>query len=341
MSLFGNYSKKHIILYSVLGMLFGLGSYMTLTLSSTCLVFPVLLCFLFAKSGFVPVLIAIAAYAAGFTCILGPVAALLMAILLVLPALLVILATAKGTPYFTQLKIGVFGFAGSVVALLLIAGAASGGNLVDSVLEVFRESIEALPTAMQDALLTVLYPDLAGVNATSIPILGNVVREQYLNDFITEMRGTLIDEMLPTLLKSSLVTAFLCSYLTARPLAVRGDIPQNAFQPLSKWAMPGQMCVGLLLTTFAAYLIDMFSGTGSVTTFLTMFTIMECVFTVQGLAAFDRMLCAGKASMLRKVVTLGGMYVLAPSVLSGIGICSAIFGRRGLLINMKNKNHPH
>lgn len=341
MSLFGNYSKKHIILYCLLGMLFGLCSYMTLTLSSTCLIFPLLLCFLFVKSGFAPVLVAITAYAASFSYMLGPVAALLLAVLLVLPALLVIIATAKGTPYPTQLKISVFAFGGSVAALLLLAGAASGGNLVDAVLDIFRHSIESLPSSMQDALLTVFYPDLAGVNATDIPILGNVVREQYFNDLFTDMRGMLIDEMLPTLLQSSLITAFLCSYLTARPLYVRGDVSEEAFLPLSKWAISGQMCVGVLLTTFAAYLIDTYAGSGSVTTFLTMFTIMECVFSAQGMAAFDRMLCASKASYTRKVLTLGGMYVLAPSVLSGIGICSAIFGRRGLLINMKNKNTPN
>ena len=336
MSLLGHHSPQRVILYSLLGMLLGLGSYMTLSLATYVLLFPLLLCLLFAKSGLVPMLTAIAGFALSFTYLFGAATAALMSIMLIIPALLTIFATCKGLPYFQQLKISLFSFGGSVLLLLLIVGALSGGNLVDSVLEIFRASFHALPDTMQDALLVTLYPDLAGVNASDIPILGDIVRSRYLNDFLNELRGTLMNEMLPMLMKSSLITALLCSYFTARPLALRNEIPQTAFIPLSQWFMPGSLCVGLLLTTFAAYLIDSFSSAGGVSTFLTMFSIMECLFCAQVMAAWDRMLNAGKASYRRKCITLGALYVLASGVITGIGICSAIFGRQGLLMKMKN-----
>lgn len=339
MPLFGNHSKKEIIIWSVLGIIFGLISYMTITLSTTLLLYPLLLCMLYCKGGFVPVLVSIAAYAASFTAILGPAPALMLGVVLVLPALLTIIATAKQLPYFTQLKVSVFGFAGGVIALLLGMSSLTGGNLVDAVIEMLNAAIQTLPVTMQDGMLTMLYPDIGPVSATGIPVLGDIVRNRYWTDFFNEMRGTLLDQMLPMLLQSSLTTAFLGSYLTARSQFLRGNLSPEGFVSLDKWAMPGHMCAGILLTTFAAYLYDTFLGAGSVSTFLTMFTIMECVFAVQGMAAWDRLLVATKAGFRRKLFILGGAMILAPSFLSAIGICSALFGRRGLLIKMK-KNPP-
>ena len=338
MDLFGNHSKKRVIAYSLLGMLFGLVSYMSVGLASNILVYPLLLCLLFVKAGLIPVLVSIAMFSAVFTALTGIAGTLLAFLVLALPALLTIAAVAGKLPFFRQLKITIGGFGGSVVALLLISAAFAGGNLVDAILPAVRQAIESMPASMQDALLTVMYPDLIGVNATSIPVLDVLIRKQYLNDLFLVLREDLLDQLLPMLLRSSLVSAFIAAYFTPRALFVKGRLPQECFVPLSQFALSGQHTVGILLTTFAAYLIDVFSGIPSVTTFLTMFTIMECVFAVQGMAAWDRMLCAGKAGFGRKAFSLGAMYVIAPTILSAIGICSALFGRRGLLIRIKKHN---
>ena len=340
MDLFGNHSKKRVIAYSLLGMLFGFVSYISVGLASNILVYPLLLCLLFAKAGIIPVMVSIAVASAIFTSLTGVTGTLLAFLLLVLPALLTIGAVAGKTPFFTQLKITIGGFGGSVIALLLVGGALAGGNLVDAILPAVRQAIEALPVSMQDALLTVMYPDLTTSTAASIPVLDVLIRKQYLSDLMLVLREDLLDQLLPMLLRSSLVSAFIASYLTPRSLFLKGRLPQTCFVPLSQFALNGTHTVGLVLATFAAYLIDVFSGVPSVTTFLTMFTIMECVFAVQGMAAWDRMLCAGKATYARKIVSLGAMYVIAPTILSAIGLCSALFGRRGLLIRIKsNKNN--
>lgn len=339
MDLFGTHSKKRVIAYSLLGMLFGLVSYMSLSLAGNVMLYPLLLCFLYAKAGLIPVLVSIAGFSASFTTFAGLGGTLLGFVVLVLPALLTISAIAGKLPYFRQFKISICAFGGSVIAMLLIAAALSGGNLVDSILEIVRQSVEALPASMQDAMLTLLYPNLTSVNATSIPVLDVLIRRQYMNDFFLTLREDLLDQMLPMLLKSSLTSAFLASYLTPRSLYLKGRLPQECFVPLSQWGLSATHTVGILLTTLAAYLIDTFAGTGSVTTFLTMFTIMECAFAVQGMAAWDRMMCAAKASYRRKLVAVGGIAIIAPTFLSAIGMCSALFGRRGLLMKITRKNN--
>lgn len=339
MDLFGTHSKKRVIVYSLLGMLLGLVSYMSLSLASNIMLYPLLLCFLYVRAGLIPVLVSIAGFSAVFATLAGVGGTLLGFLMLVLPALLTISAIAGKLPYFHQLKISVCAFGGSVVAMLLIAATLSGGNLVDSIIQIVRQSIESLPASMQDALLTLFYPDLTSVNATSIPVLDVLIRRRYMNDLFLTLREDLLDQMLPMLLRSSLISAFLAAYLTPRSLYLKGRLPQECFVPLSQWGLSGTHTVGILLTTLAAYLIDMFAGAGGVTAFLTMFTIMECVFAAQGMAAWDRMMCAAKASYRRKLVVIGGMAIIAPSFLSAIGICSALFGRRGLLMKITNKNN--
>lgn len=333
-----NRPGKRTLLYCLLGILFGAGSYLSLALSSTVLLYPLILCFLFVKAGWMPVLFSVTTFGGLLTAMMNLPSMLLLALMQVVPAIVTIAVADRSAPYFTQLKASVFSFAGCSIALLLILGIMTKGSLVDAIITMMSDAMRAMPASMQDAVLSVAYPDLAENAGKSIPILGNLVRTEYWEAFFREMRESLLNEMLPMLIKSALTTAFLCSYLTARSLRLQDRIHATAFVPISQWSLPGQVTVGILLTTLAAYLYDTFAATGSVSTFMTMFTIMECVFAVQGMAAWDRMLCAGKAGFGRKAFSLGAMYVIAPTILSAIGICSALFGRRGLLIRIKKHN---
>lgn len=338
MSLFANHTPKQVTVFSLIGLVIGLLSYCTLLTATTALIFPLLLCFLYLKGGFVPVLSGILGYAMSFTLLTGPAGALLLSLMMVLPALLTIITAAKGLPYFTQLKISVFSYAGSIALLLAGAGAMAGGNLVDIVIESGYAFMLELPAEVQSSILTRFYSDLMEVNATGVPLLTEAVRLQYWKDFFLTLRDSLQLQLLPMLLKSGLTTAFLSSYLTARALRLRNEIPETAFVPLSQWQLSGQMTVGILLTTLASYLLNLFGLSNGAAVFLTMFTVMECVFAVQGAAAWSRMLCAAKAGFPRKVITVGIMAMIASTFLSAIGICSAAFGRKGLLMNMKKRN---
>ena len=326
------------ILYSLLGVLCGFISYLSLAVSTTALVYPLLLCFLFVKAGWLPVILSAASFGVAFSAMMGVPGMLLAGLVLLFPALITIAVADHSAPYFTQLKASVFSFAGSAAALLLILGVATKGTLVDAVVQFMDSTMRAMPAAIQDAVLTSYFPDLAENGAKSIPILGNAIRAEYWVVFFAEMRELLIDNLLPTMLKSALTTSFLCSYFTARSLRLQNRIHETAFVPISRWALPGQVTVGILLTTLAAYLYDSFAGTGGVGVFMTMFTIMECVFGVQGIAAWDRMMCAAKASFRRKMIMGGLVAIFAPTFISAIGLCSALFGRHGLLIKMKNKD---
>lgn len=331
---------RQTILYSLLGIVFGILSYISLALSSAVLLYPLMLALLYVKAGWLPVIFSVLTFGALHASMLGMPAMLLLALLTVAPAVATLMAAERGLPHFTQLKISVFSFGGCALAVLLILGVLTNGNLVDALVDMMDKSMRALPATVQDTVLTAYYPDLADKGAKAIPILGDAIRSKYWDSFFREMRESLLAQIIPSLLKSALTTAFLCSYLPARSLRLRGKTPEAAFVPLSRWALPGQVTVGITLTTLAAYLYDSVAATGSVGTFMTMFTIMECVFSVQGIAAWDRMMCAAKATYRRKAITAGAMYLLAPTFLSAIGLCSALFGRHGLLMKMKNTNPP-
>lgn len=322
--------------FDLLGILFGLLSYMSLALSTSVLLYPLLLCFLFVKAGWRPVVVSVIAYAIATAGIVGIPAMLLLSLLIVVPAIVTIAVSDQSAPYFTQFKSSVFTFGGCAAALLIVLGILTKGNLVDAFIAMLDQSVRTLPASVQDAILTTAYPDLADVNAKSIPILGNMVRAEYWTSFFRTMRETLLNHMVPTLLKSVLTSAFLCSYLTARSLRLQDRTHETAFVPLSQWHIPHHMTIGILLTTLAAYLYDTFAASGSVGVFLTMFTIMECVFGIQGLAAWDRLMCAAKATFRRKVIMGGLLILVAPTFVSAIGLCSALFGRHGLLLRMKN-----
>lgn len=332
----GSFSKKRVILFSILAAVLGLGSFMTLSVASSVLLMPILLCLLYAGGGPLPLLVGSILCCATFASLAGSAGALLAFLALVFPALAVAAAMLGGTRYAVQLKISVAAHVGGMLLMLVLASVMTGGQLIEALVEALRQSIDIMPKSFQDTLLIMLYPELSPSGA--MISLSSAVRTQYLNDLFRQMNGELSLQTLPMLLQSSLLSAGLASYLPARALRKRDQLAEEAFRPISEWFMPGQLCVGILLTTLASYLLTLTGTAGADTAFIAMSGILRTVFAAQGVAAMDRMLCASRASTARKVLMIGAVYLLAPSLVTVAGLCSALFGRKGLIHQMKNKN---
>lgn len=328
----GSFSRKRVVLFCLLAVLVGYCASRTLSL-----LMPLLLCLLYAGGGVLPLLTGAIVTCSTFAFLGGAAGALMAFIALILPALLTVGALMSGASYPKQLRISIAGHVGGVLVLLALAGLMTGGQLAGSLTEYVRQTLQAFPTAAQDAFLITAYPSLSP--SGTLISLTSAVRARYLEDFLMTMESTLALELLPMLLTTSLLSAGLASYLPARALRLRGQISGDSFLPLSQWFLPGQATVGILLTTLAAYLLNRMGVAGADVAYLSMYSIMCLVFAAQGLAAMDRMLCASRGGIVRKTLLLGAMFLFAQMLVTAAGLCSALLGRRGLLRRFRDHFH--
>ncbi|MDO4355090.1 MAG: DUF2232 domain-containing protein [Clostridia bacterium] len=329
MSFFGSFSKKRVILFSVLSVFVGLTSFMSLSFAPYLLLTPVLLCLLYAGGGLLPVLIGSVVSCSTFSFFGGFMGALLAFLALVLPALLTVAAIVQKVQYPTQLRVSVAGHVGGTLLMLVLASALTGGQLISMLVETVRYTVSAMPENFQDALLILQYPELSPSGA--LITLASDVRAAHMEDFFQQLNNQLSLQALPQLMQSSLLSAGLASYLPARALYRRGELPDAAFQPLSRFHLSGQVTIGLLLTTLTGYLLNTVGVAGADTAFITLYVILEMIFTAQGLAAMDRMLCASHRKTVYRVLLIGAVWLFIPDLVAVIGLCSALFGRQGLL----------
>ncbi len=329
MWLFGSFSKKRVILFSLLSVFVGLTSFVSLSLAPYLLLTPILLCLLYSGGGLLPVLTGAVFSCASFSFFGGPLSALLAFLALVLPALLTVIAIQQEVSYPTQLRISVAGHVGGMLLMLLLASALTGGQLIAMLVVAMRYAISSMPENLQDALLIVQYPKLSP--SGTLITLTDAVRAEYLNDFFQQLSNQLSLQTLPQLTRSSLISAGLSSYLPARALFRRGELIRPSFQPLSEFHLSPQLTVGVLLTTLAAYLLNLTGTAGADTAFLTMYVIIEVVFSAQGIAAMDRMLCASHRRTVHRVLLVSAVWLLVPELVAAAGLASALFGRSGLI----------
>ena len=341
-----NDSPGKAIAASALGVAAGVMQFIGMPFSIICVFGSIIAPVLFAWAGLLPAAVYLAVSVGSLALLMGPGMAAAGALVFGVPSAVVIALMRRRAPFFTRMKAAVIAQLSALLALVLLLYAVLGRSLVDVAMELFAQWTDSM--SPQLATLTLQQFALTGAGTlmpleTAQQILaGEVSQAETLAMLhgIYETTGQALRLGLSAMLVSSgLVTGLFATVLPSLICARRGDID---YVPLSAWYVPPQVTAGALVCLATAGILFAMKTDGAESVLNAVLTGGMVIYAAAGAAAFSRR-CAesGRSKAFRVVMLIAGLW-LAPRFVAAIGICSVLFGRRGLISGyVKKKMNDH
>ena len=259
----------------------------------------------------------------------------------VFPAILAMRGIMLKKPFFEQLKADIAFYLLGMLGAIIIAWTALGGNVIGRITGSLRDQFNLMPDDLFAPFVDAL--NRAIPSGISVPMTVSSYRERVMA--VLELLGETYAQVLPGKLicgaaLSGALTALWGNWLMAR----HGLAGKGSYIVLSRWFLPGQTVVGLLLMWLIAYLISATDYSSKTSVYIAVYDLVSAAFYIQAIGAVDRFLsrrgASGRKRHVLVVLTmiLGLVLRIFNSILFVIGACSALFGSHGIVKRRPRNN---
>ena len=253
------------------------------------------------------------------------------------PAILALRGILLKRPFFEQLKTDIVIYLSGLVAAILIARLTFGGNMLGRAMEALQDQFRRMPDELFSPFLDVINGTLSG---GSVPGASGMTVTEYRERImaVLELVGETYEQALPGRFfsgaaLSGVLTALWGNWLMAR----HGMATDESYIGLSRWFLPRQAVVGLLLMWVAAFAISETGYHAGSAVYMAAYDMVSMAFYIQALGAVDRFffrrgVSAHKRHALVAVVLVFGLLLrLFNTFLFIVGVSSALFGSHGVM----------
>lgn len=304
--------------------------------------------FLHARAGWLPTGLLYAAALGSTLWFFGLRIMLLVLAAAVLPSLVVIRGVAAKQPFFRQMSLGIAAYAAGLVAAVLAAYAAFGGNMVAKIMDVLRQEFQRMPDAALQPFADAVSSALA---MSGLQREGGFTVEMYraqLSGVLDLMQQTYAQALPGTLLTGAMLSGVLSVFWGNWTMARHGMATNESFIGMSRWFLPGQVTGGAVALWAASFLVSRSSYSAGATVYVTVAEAAGAVFVIQALSAIDRrMLTAdrgvGRRRVLIALLSVGALIFRGiATLLCAMGVISALFGSHGAVrLWLESRQNDH
>jgi hypothetical protein len=338
-------AKSRVILGLVIACLMAaLSPYLTL-LSTVVLIVPVLLAFLYAFSGIVPVIAGSSLTLGAFALVFDFTGMWMALVAFIAPAALIVRNLRLRLPFFRQLAIAVISLMAGVVAALAIAYLALGTDIISALTPYLRAALESVEyPGVVDYLLASAYT-IPGAPAAYTPellmtgFLAEAQRASYLDAFIGSMHASLALTLPGHLLRASALAGVLAVVWPGYLIEKKAPPAQGAFVPPGEWHAPYHLILGLLGTLGVSYILHWQNISGGDTAYMTMRALILLLFRVQAAASIERRLKAAGAKTWTRALIIVITQLIFGDIAVFYGAASAMFGSKGAIKQLASRRN--
>ena len=304
----------------------------------------ILTVFFYSAAGWVPAGVFVAVQLGATGWFFGPTLMAMDLAAAVLPAVLLIPGIRGTRPFFDQMRASLLLYFGGMVGAVVIAYVSFGGSTIQHFMDVMRQQFRYIPDAA-------LAPFVEAVNSALSMEGSQTFSGISISDYRASLMGVLdlmqqtYGQMLPgALLSGALVSAVLTVLWGNWRMAMRGIATTRSFVGMTGWFLPAHVTLGMLVLWVVSYALAQGGISSGGAVYATVHQLASFTFLFQALSAMDRRyLDQGMSFKWRRFLigfTLFASLVFRDlaTVLMIVGICSALFGRRGTMRRLMARN---
>ena len=333
-------SATRVGLASIIGLVGGalLSGSSALSLSMIFMTVPVLSLTLLAWAGPIPAALCLGSALVRVETSLGAAAMLAAAVVFVIPVGVAWLLSSRRAPYFRSMVLVAVSQLGALLLVVLYLNLRFRMSVVDLLLAKMTEAQQSLPAAAQNLILELFGSFGLLTEETVSQIASGTLdaagREEAFQLLYSRVEYLFKLTMPSILLTSSMLTGVLAVAIPTRIHVRYGDEPVYPHVSLHQWFIPSSTAVGLLVVLVTSYIIRASGVSGADSATVAIQSVVFMFFTLQGVAALDRMLRMrgwrrGSRAVFLALFTLFINYPFR--MVSVIGALSMLFGRQGLV----------
>ena len=147
----------------------------------------------------------------------------------------------------------------------------------------------------------------------------------------------MIESLLPALIVYYIVYGGLSNYFLSRLMVKKAGREVAKVPPIEAWRMPKQHGVYMVLTLAIGYLVMLTGNTALYTPAQMLFSIATIAFEIEGMSVVTYFLMLKIRSRLGRVAIAIVISLLAPGLMTAIGLIEQLFGIRKRFIIFKRK----
>ncbi len=147
----------------------------------------------------------------------------------------------------------------------------------------------------------------------------------------------MIESLLPALIVYYIVYGGICKYFLSRLMVKKAGREVVKVPPIEAWRMPKQHGVYMVLTLAIGYLVMLTGNTALYTPAQMLFSIATIAFEIEGMSVVTYFLMLKIRSRLGRVAIAIVISLLAPGLMTAIGLIEQLFGIRKRFIIFKRK----
>lgn len=263
-----------------------------------------------------------------------------------LPAIITLRWIVLKKPFFEQMKLSIVFYGIGLVAALCIAFSVYGGNMVGQLMDALRDQFKRMP----DDMFT---PFVDAVNSAQLGS-GMGIKAITVSDYRAQMMGVLslmgeaYEQTLPGALLTGALLSGILSVLWGNWLCARHGLATNAsYIPPTRWFLPPQVTIGLLLMWLAVIILRETGYASGAAVYTAVYSIVNVAFIIQALCTIDRALYRRGASNRRRRVMMafGAIFSLILRLFGiamfAMGAFSALTGPHGVFQAMRDRNNDN
>lgn len=329
--------KKHsigkIVAACALSLLAGLLQPFALALVLLCIPGTVLTVVLWAWAGFVPAVVYTVSSMASLSGLYGPYMALAYALTAALPAGAVIGLLLKKPPFLQRMGIASAAQLGAIAALTVILYGVVRQDLVEALLNIVTKTVDSQPPIIQTFLLQqfALTGSLSAADA-ELAISGTLEQTRILELLhgVLKALGENMRLTLPgMLLSSGLLAGVLSAALGSKILSRRNE--DEGYLTVDRWFMPRKVTLYAAAGLVTGIVLVALRIDGAEAVFNAFMLGSTTLYTVGGVACVSRRLKANGRGPGVRFALITACVVFASTFIAIIGVCSALFGREGIV----------
>ena len=330
---FRKYSIGRILGASLLGVIAGLSQPIMLALSMLFVGGTVIAVTLYAFSGALPAIVFLVSSACSLFWLYGPGVTAAGLFLTALPALVIALMMRRGLPYFSRLRGAVAAQLLDMLALIVVLYFGVRQDLIGALMDVLTSwALDMPPALVSLALQQFALTGMLSTESAELVFSGalSIAEARKALLVVLDAMGQALRLGLPAMLLSSgLVTGVLATLIPGKICSRRGDgLP---YVPVSGWFVPARLSIGLLVCLATGYALELASVTGAEAVVSAILMAASVIYTLAGAASLSRRFRAGGHGMAFRVLMIGAGILLVQPFVVIVGLCSALFGRQGLI----------
>ena len=265
-----------------------------------------------------------------------------------LPALFVMRGIAQKRGFFEQMRLSILAYAAGLVAAVVIAYMTYGGNMIGRLVDALKAQFSLMPDEVFAPFLDAIN---SAISASSLPGIGSMTMSTYRAQItgVLELMGEAYGQTLPgTLMSGSLLAAVISVVWGNWLLSRRGLATNESYAGMTRWFLPAQATLGLMLIWVVSYILAQTKYSGGETAWLAVNSLLGVVLTIQALSAMDRFFYkrgapGSRRHLIMALALIGGLlFQTIGFALCSVGAMSALFGSHGALralINRRKDDH--